>query len=287
MRPVGEFNNLSKETKEKIKPLLRGYKVSYRLINHVDDLVSGQKRFGAATTIPTRDSINDNGRVVDIGVPRIVENGVVKKVKKFRVSAVGENLIHNGVFELSGSNAEHVEFYEYFEVCNYNKSNPDRDESVLPIFERIDDDKEADVRSAEIDALTKALILVSQMSNAEIRDFARVRNWNLKESISVLKSRVKTFAKDEPETFVAMVDDPENKTKIVIKQALDAGIIIYQPAEHKMLWADGNTIAKLDRAEVGEDPALDCFYRWTREKSNGENILKSIKLQLSKLQKAE
>ena len=43
----------------------------------------------------------------------------------------------NGILILDGSKISDHEMYEYLELTNYNASNPNRSEDVIPIFERL------------------------------------------------------------------------------------------------------------------------------------------------------
>lgn len=277
MRVVGNFNAVSAETKAKIKPLKPGESANYRLLTGAVDIVNGETRFGSQYTIVCRDTIWDEGaqNLVDIGVPKEVKDGEVLRAKKFYIAPTGDNILHNGVFTLQGGNLEHKEFYEFFELCNYNKSNPTRDESIRPIFERIDEVAEAEQDEQALDTLTKALILASKMSLPDLKAFAAGKNWPSREHPAILRSKVKKFARENPDDFLAAQDDPESGVKVLIKQALDAGIISYQPHEHKMVWKDGKTLALLDKPEDGENE-VELFTAWLKASKNGDNIQKSI-----------
>lgn len=278
MKIVGQFNKVSDSLKKKIKPLTRNEQANYRLLTGYHDAVSGETRYGSHQTIVCRDTIYDEqqGQLITIGVPRIIREGEVVKVKKYEVRSVGKNMLTNGVFTLQGGNLEHQEFYEFFELSNFNKSNADRDTGIMPIFERIDEVGEAEAENLVFDTLTKALVAADQMDKEGVKTFASIMNWDTKLHPTILKNRIKKYAREEPKLFLEKQDDPENKTKVIIKQALDAGIVSYQPAEHKMLWGkDGTTLARLEKAQDGESE-IDSFFQWIQQSKNGENILKSI-----------
>lgn len=285
MRVVGKFNDVSETVKKRISPLKRGETATYRLLDGRTDVVDGEVKFGSMDEIVCRDLIYDDekGQPVEIGVPGKIVDGEVKRAKKIQFQP-GKFMVDVDQFTLVGGNIEHGEFYEFLEISNINKSNPHRDETVTAKVERVDAVAEAAVEESFVDTLTKALTEVATLNAAAIRSFAAGRNWNLSVKPEVLRAQVKKYAAEFPADFLAALDDKDGSLKSTLKQALDAGIIQYVPHENKIAWADGTTVAKLDKPQEGESE-IELFSAWLKTTKNGDNIVKSIQNKVKNLSK--
>lgn len=72
-------------------------------------------------------------KTVDIGVPNIIDGDRVIDYKKF---APGEGeASFSGRFSLSGDNADEIEIFEFFMLCNRVKNNEHRNKSEAPMLE--------------------------------------------------------------------------------------------------------------------------------------------------------
>jgi hypothetical protein len=275
MKVIGQFNKISEALKKTVKPLLPGQQVNVRLINGNFDIVSGEIRFGNSQTIVCRDVIRDGENLVEIGVPKDVVKNEVTRVKKIYISAFGENLHSTGMFTLDGSNIEHQEFYWFLSLWNKNKSNPNRDTTTEPVVEFVNDIAEAEAEALQFETEDKARFVSAQMSEADLVSFAAVMNWNTKTHPKVLRNMVRKYAIENPEEFLLKQDDPELGTKILIKSCLDKGLITYRPDEHKMIWANGTTLAKLDKGE--HESPVENFFGWLQAAKSSENILRALR----------
>lgn len=252
------------------------------MLNHTDEVdengeKTGKRIYPASTRIPTRDKIMDpeTGDVIEIGVVLTVgKDKEVTKTKPYYAEGVnGGNIL------LTGGNIEHEELYEYFELCNFNESNENRDINVAPMFRRIDRKKEAVKEARKIDKLTAALVYVSDLHINDVRDFAASLNWNILEEPEVLRTDLRKFALENPDAFLRLVDDPHVKMKSELKRSFDSGFIKYDVHTHKVLWGHNDTtIATLDR--IQGISYLDQFADWVRSNKNGDNIMLNLRKQI-------
>ena len=293
MKVVGKYNNVSDVVKP--TPLEKGQKASYRLLNgrldyaRKDDNGKPIMTYGKAIRIPTSDRIWDPGlkAFVDIGVVQEFKNDIVTRTKAYYATPGGD-YINNGIFELSGSSNSDVEFYEFFEMSNFNKSFKYRDESIEPLYERIDEEAENKVRFKKLTQKTEALITCSQMSVEELRQFAAQMNWDERAEPSVLKLMVGEFAESDPAGFLKVLGDEHFSLRAVVKQATTKEIIGYDPVQHRIIWhGTDQTIAKLDRVD-GKN-YVDIFAEWLATAANGSSVKSAIekKLRGSKKQDAQ
>lgn len=289
MRVVGDFNKISEELKP--RPLEQGEIVMYEVLNgtmEIDNTIgedgkpiskfTGKKIYPAATRIPTRDRIKDpyTNSYVEIGVVETVDfrKNIVEKIKAFFVTGNSR-----GTVAFVGGNIEDEEMYEYFELCNYNESNPHRDQSKPAIFKRLDLKKESEKRSRRIDRVADALQYVRDLPATEVREFAASLNWDFASDVEILHGDLREFAYNSPEAFLKMVGDPDVKRKAELKRAFTAGFIKYDVNTHKVLWGHNDvSIAQLDR--VPGVNYLDQFNDWVKTNKNGDNILKNLRTQL-------
>jgi hypothetical protein len=278
MKVVGNFNNVS----TKPPKLKKGEVVRYQMLNGTDEVdengaKTGRKIFPAATRIPTRDRITDpvTGEVIDIGVvEKVDKDKEVTKTKAYFADGVnGGNIL------LTGGNIDHEELYEYFELCNYNESNENRDTNVEPLFRRIDRKKEADKFIKQSDNLLNALNYVSYLKGQDVRELAASLNWNELEDLEVLKADLREYAMKYPDALIKMIDDPDIKRKSELKQSLTAGFIKYDVHTHKVLWGHNDvSIAQLDRVPGAN--FLDQLNDWIKTNKNGDNIMQALRKSL-------
>jgi hypothetical protein len=297
MKVVGQFNNVSEKLKkELIKPLKRGQSINFRLLNGELDLGTGRMVFGSSVGIPTFDRIWDpyhkeikgegdevtyEGDYVDIGVPQVIKDNRVERCKKFFVNASVVGIPGNGTFSFTGGNISDMEFYEIFCLSNKNGLNKHRATDKDPIYEMIDPSLEAEKDNIVTDELELAIMTARNLSADDINIFCRAMGWDQTQPAEVKKSRVKKFAREFPKEFNEKQSDKSLLRKSDIKNALDLGVILYDPKGHKIVdGSSGNnrTIAVLERVE-GENH-IDSFERWIDAAKNGQDVWKQISKQV-------
>jgi hypothetical protein len=275
LEKVGRFNDIPEEfIPEPLKP---GQIVVYQLLN-------GQKNplpvgdpdrkqdvyYGSVVTIPTRDRIKLNNELIDIGVVKEKKDGEVTRVEKYFFPADK----YGGKFTITEGNIKDEMFYQFFELSNYNKSNPNRDKSVEALYERIDPLREAKEINKRGLALGEATQYVSNMTTGAIRKLSAALNMDSLGDPEVLRAELMRRAIENPTEFIRLIDDPETKMKALVKRGLEYGVIGFHPVEYKFTWANGSTIAKLDREE-GKDE-LDAMADWLKTHVNGPKVAEKV-----------
>ena len=171
MKVVGSFNKVSEKLRKELIPVVRQNEiVRFQLLNGHYEPALGREGFGASRSIRLSDRILDpyhietkdeKGNVVyesayvDIGVPDLIKEGRVEKCKKHWVNSIAGGIPGNGQFELVSGNVDEMEIMEFLCLSNGNKSNPHRDVSREPIYEKVDakailaKEKEADKKELE------------------------------------------------------------------------------------------------------------------------------------------
>lgn len=279
MKVVGDFNNISKE----LRPVLpkKGTVVKYQFLIGQPDFENPKKlNYPPSFRVPTKDRIYDPGQndFVDIGVTPIKqkdkEGNETYRTKAFYLRG------GQGLLALTIGKIEDDEMFEFLELSNLNRSNDGRDTSVLPLFYKIDETKDAADRKKVRDKLTSALVYVSNMKDAEKRAFAAGMAWNEQAEIEMIEDQIGEYARAYPGKFIEFVDSPQLADKSMIKLGITKGIIKYDVATHKILWGDTeNTIAILERKDG--TTYVDNFFDWMKN-SKGNTIMDSIRKRVNK-----
>lgn len=222
LKQIGRFNAFPKDFKQ--PKLEKGEEAIYQLVNsQADPDRPGQVRYNSITKIRSVDTIVIGDETVDIGlVKSITKEGDVNEVDYIKI--MGQE--NAGYFRLVGGSIADDRSYAFFELCNANESNENRDESVLPLFRRIDTLKEAKIarkkRSDKLLAMTHA----SNMNLTDVKRFASARNWDENAKEDVLRSMVEKLAEEDPKLFIKLAMDKDIEIKATIKRAIDSKIIV-------------------------------------------------------------
>lgn len=280
MKIVGDFNNISKEIRPKLpKP---GTVVKYQFDIGQPDFENPKKlNYPPSFRVPTSDRIYDSGKneFVDIGVAPVKQKDKEGN-ESFRTKAFylrgGQ-----GLLGLTIGKIDDDEMFEFLELCNRNGSNENRDTSVLPLFHKIDESKDASDRKKVRSKLTSALVYVENMSDADKRSFAAAMAWNETADMEILDDQIGEYARTYPTKFIDFVNDPEIADKAMIKLAVTKGVIKYDVSTHKILWGDtGNTIAVLERQDG--KTYVDNFFDWAKTGMKGNDVMSSIRKRVNK-----
>ena len=280
------LNNFSQAVQDYLteNKLNRNGAATFRLLTghkNVDkDKIGGDILFNSVIGIRISGTINDpeNGPV-DFGMVKSVDP--LTKRPSFRKFYVRPKR-NDGLFTLRGDIIADLEIYDAILLSNDNKSNPFRDTSMEPIFEKVDAVKESKIRSKKRNFLFDSLDAIRHWSPDEMRIAGASHNLSASLSIDVLKDKLEEIAEKDPETFYKAIDSEDNKVRAIIKLATDAEIIAFSAHENKWFYpGSGETVALLDRREgANETEQLKDFLK---SAANGPEI----QGQLQKLLKAK
>lgn len=277
LKIVGSFNKLSKEMMEAYPPLEPGKTAVFKLLGGVHDASTGETHFGGYKTLPGRDRIRDigSGAIVEIGVPMETKGNEVLRCKKKVFNGGGAGGLVTSKFTLSGNSIEDQEFYQFFIMSNYNASNPNRDQSIEPLFEVIDLGKELQARSSKRSKLLEALKKAENMHDGEAQMLVAAMNQNPNQDMAIIRDIVSTYAQNNPEEFLSRYGDPLMQKLAAVKQAEAAGVIKFDPLKFGYIWGQsGEFIAQLDND--GEKTPIQAFVDWMNTKATGEIVYSDI-----------
>lgn len=284
------LNNISEkyrdELEQRVMDLDGDKEVIYRFLNPLPN-PDPETRVEKPLLWPESRSFRLRDRIIDPYSKKPVEIGVLNDFEPTDDKGnpiTGVFIVRTneskGTFRIHGTNAEQKKFYMFFEACNYNASNPNRDKNVEPIFERLDFEKEAEERSKSDDLLSDMLVLAKQLSPRERREIAISRGWDKNEKDAVILDRLRQEIKANPKSFQKLVDNRGDLEKrALINEAKAEGVISYLPIEHK--WVNvalNETIVTFNRDDKREP--VEQFLDWVKSHKDGQTVLKNIKKQM-------
>lgn len=267
------------------RELKPGDMVKYRLLNGTPNIDRDRKKgddvlFPAVVGIPLRTIIYDPGYKDESGKTReagTVQIGVVKffddrtKQPVFEKYYVQTQKGDGGIFFLRGGVIDEMNKYDAIELSNLNKSNPFRDQTIDPVFERIDDAKESKVKSTKRNFLLDSLVAIRAWTAEERRIIGASYNLSSQLDADVLKDRLEEIAEKDPATFYKHIDSEDTKIRALIKLSQEAGIISFNAHENKWTYTGSDeTLALLDRKEGVSE--LDQLGDFLKNSANGPVI---------------
>jgi hypothetical protein len=225
--------------KRKVAPLKRGQKVTYELVNiGVDPLsTDGRPELPFVLGIPTRDRIIDeDDNIVDIAYITnysFGNNPVFGEIQFTK--AMG------GTITLAGGKVEDQKMYEFMELSNYNASNPNRDQTVNPLFKRVDYKKDKADERKQRTLLVEAIGAATKLNKVESARIAIALNI-VAEDADELAIRIEEFAERNPAKFLAMLENADLAIMEVADAAKKAGLISVDTQARKISSSSGSTL---------------------------------------------
>ena len=264
-----------------------GQMVKYRLLNGTPNIDPQRKKgddmlYPSCVAISLQEKIKDpEGGIKQVGLVKAFDDNERPIFVDFILTPQKGD---GGFFFLSGDRVADIEMYDIIELKNNNKSNPYRDISVTPIFERVNEAAESKVRSKKRNYLFDSLDAIRHWTPEEMRFAGASNGLSSALEIDVLKDKLEEIAERDPETFYKSIESEDNKLKAIIKLATEAGFISFNAHEYKWIDKNGETVALLDRRE-GENEVTGLL-QFLKTSVNGpaiqgklEKLLKSKKPQ--------
>jgi len=251
--PESYSSDGKKEWSTRPRQLSRGEKVEYRLVGiKPSPLDRTGKTLGIPfiTGIPKRDTVfipfpdaakkslikegdNREGEFIDIGYA--VGN---------RMDTIHFLKSRAGVLSLTGGNAKNQDLFEFLESCNANGSNPNRDTSKEPKFQKINVKEEAKVlRQARKDKRA-AEDKAEKLTRNELLRVAIGLGYNNPESQEEesLRDSIESYAGLNPINFLVLVENPDLVIQEIAVAAESKGFISVNLQKRSIMGNNGETL---------------------------------------------
>jgi len=223
--------------------------------------------------------VNDkeNGPTEIAAVQTVNRDGSYR-IKKFWVDGSASK---NGEFVLFGDSVEHVQILPYLLLSPENKTSPFYDKTNAPLYELVDLASEAKINVNRVSDLMKAYQAVTDLADADIDLFNLAFGGDATDLVEQKLDRLMRIAAEDPNKFLKNIDSATVKNSAIVKQAIDANIIQYDPQQHRILWvAEQETIALLEREDEASE--IDQFAAWLEKAAEGGKVKKMLQSQLKK-----
>jgi hypothetical protein len=273
LKHVGIYNNIPAEYMPKLPK--RGTIVTYRFLDYYNDPLSETDLpvFKAKLMIPCFSRFFDktNSEWIEIGLVSGVDafgNAIPTMIRRVWV----EPQANAGYLNLTIGNAADDELFQYLELCSFNAANPNRDENVHPILERVD--FEAEAREARNDLRNKmeAIKIAGNIGKEDLPRFSALLGYEF-EGLTEEEARfnIESFAHEESDSFMERIKDKHFDIKSYISLALVKEIVFIDEDERKLKWSDSKgDIMRL--VDVDEEEVIDAYAKWASKEKNGKDV---------------
>lgn len=216
---ASDYNSISIKLQKKLGQAERA---TYRILNVRPDPDNyGRELMPAAVQIPSTDKVYDKqaDQFIDIAcIDRTTIDGApVFADIVFSASSMGY------IF-LVGTNPLHQKMYQYMELCNYNESNPNRNQDVDAIFKRIDTKKDAINEREMRKVVVKAVNAALDLDDEKVKQVAYALGMEF-ESTEEMRNALEDYATDSPNEFLEVLERASLTTETIVKEAMKANII--------------------------------------------------------------
>ncbi len=299
LQKVGIYNDLSKGLLDKLQKRIDGFgsTVRYRFDiereNPDKTFYNGKTIFPQTYTLdPTIFKITDKDDAT--GKPKSVSIAIIKSYEQndkggmnITFGKVRVKASQRGMLRLELDKDEDREMCMYIELQPKLSGGDFSDPTKHQVITRVDEQAEASTRRDERNARLKAMRVAEGMSKKEVIDFCDAMQWDSSQKENVLRDLVEDLAENEPDFFNDLVESKDLEYRAVIKQALNKGVIGFDPGEYKIFWA-GNKMTITVLTPAGEKNEVEKFADWLI--SGGEktdDIFKKIKSLIGATKKKE
>lgn len=276
------LNNISEKLENEIPKLKQGEEVVFQMLNghpnNDNDRNEREKNpiLYGKTQLDTKIQIKDpyTNKIVEVGVPERIENDNVVTFRSFLPGK--DEGVFSGKFSLIGGRIKDEELFEILWLSPQREGSPCKDESIQPVFKIVNPKQESQKALGKVDTLRKALLVLKDMDEAQLEEFAASKN--ISGDPDYIKMKVSELAKSDPDKFLAANDDPDKSIKANIKKALDKNVITLDLASRKVS-VGASELFTMKKDDLGDYQS--AIARWINSAANGkkvyEGILKELK----------
>ena len=276
-----EFNKISDKLKADISKAIATHKgvLEFKLTNgrifQVPTLAGGfvnKTVYKATYSFPERDTIIDNGEMVEIAVIDSTDDKGNPVYGLLRIDAEQE-----GHFMLNATNPRERRWIEFLLASNYCSFNTNRIEGK-EVCELVDHLANSRSNLARFTKKQSAMVVALNMTEKERADFAAAMNWNEREHADIIAEKVLHLADAQPDFFADFVEGNGIESRSILKRAITKGVVSFDPQANTLSWANGEVFAVLE-TEANKN-FLDMFAKWVIAHPKGVEMFNLIKKQL-------
>lgn len=271
MKKTKYYNNISDELLKSTK-LKKDEIVVYRVAGIGPNPMDPTKlAIPASRNVPVTDQIWDPNKEEFIDIALV--SGV---------DAAGEHRYHQvyfygnqgGILMLKGGSAADQEIHSYLQLCNYNGSNPNRDETKDIVFELVDENANSEKERKSRNIKREALNIAADLSAEDVRTYVAALGGDDTKKLEVLRNELETLADRDPKHFMDLVSNKQATMKAVINRALSKGVIVFDTEQSRFCWANGEAILTVSRNTGGDH--IEEMVSYCVSNAKGEKVYATI-----------
>lgn len=277
MKKTELYNNVSPEilAQYKLKP---GEQVVYKMAGiqpHPND--PSIWAIPNSKNVPVTDEIYDSiaDKYVSIAAIRTVgTDGSISFHDLYFYKALAGHMV------LVGGKAADQEIHSYLSLCNYNGSNPNRDESKEIIFELVDEAAKSQKESKKRNLKREALNSAADLSADDVRNYIAALGQDDTQKIEILRNKLEEMADRDPEEFIALISNKQATMKATINRALAKGAIVFDTEQSRFSWPNGEAILTVSRTTGGDN--VDELISFCVSGAKGEKVYQTLQSKAKK-----
>jgi hypothetical protein len=222
--------------------------------------------------------------IMDVDSQEPVQIGYVKGYDEDGRVRLGEIVFldtNGGEITCLGGHADDQKLYQFLKLCDWNESNPRRDQAKRAIFKEIDPvrDEEAEGEAAMV--LAQAMGIFSAMTASEKKAFCEEHDLAHIGTDAQINARISKFINKQPETFINLMDDSSGDMLRTINIAWKETKVIKN--HHKLSqweWSDvegDDKVIMKYKKDFGRGGTVDKkLLDWIMANPKGMNVLRRI-----------
>lgn len=269
MKKSVDFNNISDELRKEYTLKPGDVRIFEVLGIHEDK--EGNKRIPSMVFIPNRDTIFDKPQNEFVDIANLV-TAFPSPDGKYSFKDIIFTRRGNGMISCNGRSAIDRELYMYLALCNYNKSNPDRDPAIKPLFRELNVDAESRAKLEVAAGKTKLQAWLFEASVAQVKALGLklgIRGWKV---ISELKVQIMGVIDSNPDHVSGLITDVERAGDMpeLVQSLLDSGLIKYSGSKHAWVYSSGEGKIKPGVRGAKKPEQLEIFAEWLNSEEGSE-----------------
>lgn len=182
-------------------------------------------------------------------------------------NALVERIIFkNGVLTVHEHDSHIINFMTQ---SDWNENKPNRDTRVNPLFKEENAEAEAKELNEEFNISYEAETIARNMDFESLLDFCRSARINIDRSADEIKFDVFRTARNEPEYFLDVYNDPVMKRVSKVRKAEEEGILYFDNAKRQAFLVQSGKKESVKVLPLGVD-MRQAFAEWTFENEGKE-----------------
>ena len=271
MKKTKLFNHLSPEliAKTRLKP---GEQVVYRVAGiNPDPMNPGRWAIPSSKNVPPVDQIWDPVKEEYVDIAAVKTESPDGNVTFHDIYFFGNQ---GGHLILVGGRAADQEIHSYLTLCNYNGSNPNRDQSIEAYFELVDEGAKSEKERKQRNLKREALNAAADLSADDVKNYTAALGQDDSAKVEVLRNRLEDMADNDPQAFLDLINNKQAVMKATLNRALNKGVILFDSEQSRFTWPNGEVILVVSRTTAGDN--VEELLGFCVASAKGEKVYQTI-----------